>query len=160
MSGIVSGLIGGAIAVVLTAYIAKSVGKGSVPGQLKFGPFMWVVGIACLALATLPGVALFSDPDKQFWPKLALVVGFGLGAFYCIGEVAFVRGAYDQEGIEFYTPWTGQKKEKWKDLESAELNDWCSWYTLTFKSGSRIRLSRYLGGHLSALKMAEVQSEF
>ncbi len=121
---------------------------------------MWLLAIACLAFAVLPGIALFSDPEKQFWPKLALLVGFGIGAIYCFGEVALVRGTYDQEGIEFYTPWTGKKKERWKDLESAELNDWCSWYTLTFKSGSRIRLSRYLGGHMSALEKAEVQSEF
>jgi len=34
------------------------------------------------------------------------------------------------------------------------LNDWCSWYTLKFKSGKTIRLSRYLSGHLSALELA------
>jgi hypothetical protein len=37
MSGIVSGLIGGAIVAALTAYIAKNVGKAGAPGQLRFG---------------------------------------------------------------------------------------------------------------------------
>ena len=62
--------------------------------------------------------------------------------------------SFDEEGIAFSTPWTGVKRERWEDLESAELNDWCSWYTLKFKSGKTIRLSRYLSGHLSALELA------
>lgn len=55
------------------------------------------------------------------------------------------------------TPWTGLKRERWTDLVSVEFNDWSSWYTLTFASGKKIRLSSYLGGHLSALEMAAAQ---
>ncbi len=160
MSSIISGLIGGVVAVALTAYIAKQVGKAGVPGQLRFGAFMWILAVACLALALLPvALTLFWNHDNEFWAKVALFVGFGLGAVYCFGEAAFVRGAFNEEGIVFSTPWTGLKTEKWKDLESVELNGWCSWYTLSFRSGNKIRLSRYLGGHLSALEMADAQCD-
>jgi hypothetical protein len=51
------------------------------------------------------------------------------------------------------------KQERWSDLVSVKLNDSANWYTLTFKSGNKIRLSRYLSGHLSALEMASAQRE-
>lgn len=160
MSGIVSGLIGGAIAAALTAYIAKSVGKTGAPGQLRFGTFMWILAVACLALALFPvALTLFWGHDKELLAKVILFVGFGAGAVYSFWEAAFVRGTFDEEGIVFSTPWTGLKREKWKDLISVELNAWCSWYTLTFRSRNKIRLSRYLGGHLSALEMADAKRE-
>lgn len=148
-------LIGGTIAAALTAYVAKRVGRDAAPGQLKFGAFMWVLGCVCLAFALLPvAITVFANHDREFWAKAGLFVGFGIGGLYCLGEAAFVHGTYDEEGIEFFTPWTGIKQEKWCDLKSVELNVWCSWYTLKFKSGKTIRLSRYLSGHLSAVELA------
>lgn len=145
----------------LTAYVAKRVGKSAAPGKLNYGVFMWGLALACLLFSLFPiAITLFWGHDKDFWAKVALLIGFGLSAIYCFGEAAFVRGSFDQDGIAFLTPWTGLKREEWKDLVSVELNDWCSWYTLTFKSGKKIRLSRYLGGHLSALEMAEAKHEF
>ena len=120
---------------------------------------MWGLGVACLAIALLPIVMTLLGNDKEFWAKLFLFVGFGVGAAYCFGEAAFVCGTYDADGIFFSTPWTGQKNERWKDLQAVQLNDWGGWYTLTFKSGKRIRLSRLLGGHLSALEMAQAKNE-
>jgi len=159
MSGVVSGLIGGAIAVALTTYIAKRVGRSGHPGQLKFGPIMWGLGVVCLTLAIFPiAVTLLAGHDKDFWAKVGLFVGFGAGGIYCLLEAALVRGSFDDEGIHFTTPWTGTKNEKWRDLVSLELNDWCSWYTITFSSGAKIRLSRYLNGHLSALEAADEQA--
>lgn len=160
MSAVISGVIGGAMAVALTAYVARRVGRSTVPGQLHFGMLMWVLAVACLALSLLLGAMIWLDNDKDLWAKIALFVGFGVGAICCFGEAAFVGGSFDEGGISFSTPWTGVKREKWKDLQSVETNDWASWYTLTFKSGSKIRLSRYLSGHLSALKMIERAREF
>jgi len=154
MSAIISGLIGGAIAMAITAFVANRVGKSGAHGQLRFGPFLWVLGACCLAFALLPAAAMVVDYHRQFWPKLALIIGFGGGGAYCLVEAAFVRGSFDAEGIQFSSPWTGMKREAWKDLESLELNEWCSWYTLTFKSGRRIRLSKFLTGHMAALDAA------
>jgi len=154
MRSVISGLVGGVIAVFLTAYIAKRVGTAADPGRLRFGAFMWSTALCCLAFALLPIVMTLSGHDEEFWAKVALLAGFGVAAVYCFGEAAFVHGTFDEEGIAFSTPWTGVKRERWEDLESAELNDWCSWYTLKFKSGKTIRLSRYLSGHLSALELA------
>ena len=159
ISSVLSGLIGGAVAVLITAYVARRAGKAAAPGQLNYGGFMWALAVACLVLSLFPmALTLFWGHDKDLWAKIALFIGFGLGAIYCFGEAAFVRGSFDQQGIVFSTPWTGLKRERWTDLESVELNDWCSWYTLTFKSGYKIRLSRYLGGHLSALELAEART--
>ena len=160
MSAIFSGLIGGAIAVALTTYVARRVGKATVSGQLRFGLAMWILAAACLGFALAPVVIIMLGHDKEFWAKAGLSIGFGAGAFYCFGEAAFVRGNFDSEGISYSTPWTGSKSELWTDLESVELNNWGGWYTLTFKSGSKIRLSRYLSGHMSALEAAGVADEF
>lgn len=160
-SSVISGLIGGVIAAALTAYIANRVGRSARPGELRFGLFTWVLGVVCLAFAFFPiAITVFAGHDKELWAKVALFVGFGLGGLYSLGEAAFVAGTYDQEGIEFSTPWTGVKRERWNDLQSVELNAWCSWYTLKFRSGSTIRLSRYLNGHMSALEAAGITNEF
>lgn len=154
MSAVISGLIGGAISVALTYYVARRVGKATISGKLRFGLVMWILAVACLGFSLLPIVMTVLGNNNEFWAKAALFIGFGLGAFYCFGEAAFVRGNFDSERISFSTPWTGSKSESWDDLESVALNDWAGWYTLTFKSGTKIRLSRYLSGHMSALESA------
>ena len=159
MRPIITGLIGGLISVLLTIYIAKRVGKGGKPGELRFGGFMWGLAIACLVFAFLPVAATLAGNDKDFWAKVALFVGFGFGAAYCFGEAAFVGGVFSAEGIEFHTPWTGTRRENWSDLMSVDLVASCGWYTLTFASGNKIRLSQYLQGHLSAVEMANAKLE-
>ena len=159
MRSIISGLVGGLVAAMLTAYIAKRIGKASTPGTLKFGAVLWVVGACCLAFAGFVAMTFFADEDKDLWARVGLTAGFGVGAIYCFAEAVFTRGRYDENGITFSTPWTGSKQEKWSDLVSIKLNDSANWYTLTFKSGNKIRLSRYLSGHLSALEMASAHSE-
>ena len=104
-------------------------------------------------------MTFFADHDRDVWARVALTAGFGVGALYCFAEAAFTRGRFDENGITFSTPWTGSTHEKWADLVSIKLNESANWYTLTFKSGNKIRLSRYLSGHLSALEMASAQSE-
>lgn len=153
ITSVVTGLIGGAIAVVLTAYIAKRVGSSGQPGQLRFGPFMWGLGVAAVAFAIFPiAITLLAGHDRDFWAKVLIFVGSSIGGIYCFLEAALVRGSFNEEGIRFVTPWTGEKQEKWSDLVSVELNEGCNWYILTFKNGVKIRLSRYLNGHFSALK--------
>ena len=159
MRSIISGLVGGLVAAMLTAFIAKRIGKASAPGTLKFGLVLWVIATCCLVFAVFVAMTFFANHDKDVWARVALSAGFGVGAIYCFAEAAFVRGRFDETGITFSTPWTGSKSEKWVDLVSIKLNDSANWYTLTFKSGNKIRLSRYLSGHLSALEMASAQSE-
>jgi hypothetical protein len=158
MRPVISGLIGGLVAVLLTAYVASRVGKSGELGTLRYGGFMWGLALACLIFAFLPVVATLAGNDKDFWAKVALFIGFAVGAAYCFGEAALVRGSFDEQGIRFHTPWTGTKSESWADLKSVEFVGSCSWYTLTFASGKRIRLSQYLQGHLSAIEMASSKS--
>lgn len=128
MGSIISGIIGGAISVLLTVYIARRVGRGADPGTLRFGVILWLLAGACLAFALVPiSLYLFFGHEDQLSARLFLFFGFGLGAIYCFGEAAFVRGGYNNDGIEFFTPWTGLKKEKWNELESIEFNSWFSW---------------------------------
>ncbi|WP_428772210.1 hypothetical protein [Vibrio sp.] len=150
---IISGLLGAIVAVYMTAYISKQAGE-SEAGQLRYTKFMWGLAITCLLLALLPIGLTLAGHHKELWAKVSLFVGFGSGAIYCFGEAKFVHGSFDQEGIIFSTPWTGLKKEKWANISSIKLSDMCGWYILTFKSGNKIRLSKYLSGHKSALEMA------
>jgi hypothetical protein len=152
---IISSLVGGFLTVVLTMYVTRRVGTGGRPGELRFGGFMWVLGVACIVFALLPLVMTGKDDAGESAAKVALIAMFGLGAAYCFAEAAFVRGRFDADRIEFQTPWTGTKRESWRDLRSIEIAAWCGWYTLTFASGAKIRLSIYLTGHQSALEAAE-----
>jgi|EndMetStandDraft_4_1072995.scaffolds.fasta_scaffold23858_5 hypothetical protein len=154
---IISGFVGGLIAVLFTAFVARRVGKGGEPGQLRYGAFMWGLAAACLVLAFLPVAATLAGNEKELWAKAALFVGFGFGAAYSFGEAALVRGSFDDQGIQFRTPWTGVKNENWRDLRSVEFVGSCSWYTLSFANGKKVRLSQYLQGHLSAVELARTK---
>lgn len=91
MSSIISGLIGGAISVLLTIYIARRVGRGASPGKLRFGIVLWVLAVACLVFALVPmTLHLFFGHEGQVSARLFLLLGFGFAAIYCFGEAAFV----------------------------------------------------------------------
>jgi hypothetical protein len=157
-NGLFSGIVGGIIAAILIPYVARRVGTAKVPGQLSYGLAAWIVATSALLMAIFPiAITLFANHHTQFWAKAGLSMGCGIAAIYCFAEAACVRGTYDDEGLTLYTPWTGLKQANWKDLDSVQRNDWGGWYSLKFRDGTTIRLSRLLGGHLSALKKANVR---
>jgi len=161
MSAVAHGLIGGAIAALLTAFIASRSARAGEPGRLRFGVSMWALGLGCLAFSVFPIViTVFFGHEKELLAKIALFVCFLAMAIYCLGEAAFVRGSFDENFIDFRTPWTGHKREAWRDLVAIKLNDAAGWYTLTFRSGTKIRLSRFLVGHASALDASHFGGEF
>ena len=120
--------------------------------MLRWGWGLIVLGSLCLAIVGLAVGAFFYDDNiwtdrGEFFAWVGLLVGFGAAAVYCFAEYFLVRGTYDDRGIEFYTPWTGLKAEKWEDLQSAEFSALMNWYVLKFHDGKTIRLSNMLSGH-------------
>jgi hypothetical protein len=159
-SSIVSGLIGGLASVVICAYISAKVRGSAEHGTLRFGAWLVVLAWCCLALAALAASALFIDANVwqdrgELIAVVGLIVGFGAGAGYCFAEYFLTRGTYDDNGIDFHTPWTGRKTERWGDLAGVELNAQSSWYVLTFRSGNKIRISSLLGGNGRLMSLLE-----
>ena len=157
-AAIASGMIGGAVSVVLCTYISKSVRQSEVEGGLQFSTFLIVLAWCCFGFVLFAGWALFNDADaretpSEFYPITGIFIGFGIAAAYCFGEYFGVRGTFDTESIDFYTPWTGRKLERWKDLQSVEFDSLAQWYLLSFKSGKKIRLSNFLSGHGEVLDL-------
>lgn len=155
---ILPGLLGGLVAIAITTYISKNARDSLVDLELRFGSFLIVLAWACLGFSILAFSAFFYDNDvwekrSEFFAVLGLVVGFGLGAVYCFGEYFKVHGSFNDKGIKFSTPWTGKKEESWNDLLSITFNSSANWYVLTFKSGSKIRLSSLLSGHGRVLEL-------
>jgi hypothetical protein len=159
-SSVIAGLIGGLASVAICSYISTKVRGSAAPGALRFGAWLAVLAWCCLAFAGLAAAALFYDLDV--WQKrseliavVGLIVGFGAGAAYCFAEYFGTRGTYDENGIDFSTPWTGRKVERWSDLVSLAFNAQASWYELTFRSGNKVRMSALLGGHGGVLSLLE-----
>ena len=157
-SSIISGVVGGVVAVVLCTYISKKVSGSKGNGELRFGVFLAGFAWCSFAFVALAVWAFFNDNDAREKPGemfsiIGLIIGFGFSSFYCFAEYFKVRGKFDDHGIEFYTPWTGRKIEAWSDLESIVLNEQASWYLLKFKSGKKIRLSKFLSGHGDVLEL-------
>jgi hypothetical protein len=151
-SSIISGLIGGLVSVALCAYISAKVRGSAEQGTLRYGSWLVVLAWCCLAFVALAAWALFNDLDvweerSELFSVIGIIVGFGAGAAYCFAEYFLTRGTYDEQGIDFCTPWTGRKAESWNDLGAVEFNANASWYVLTFRSGSKIRISSLLSGH-------------
>ena len=159
-SSIVSGLIGGLASVVICAYISAKVRGSAEQGTLRYGSWLVALAWCCVAFVALAASALFVDANVwedrgELLAVVGLIVGFGLGAAYCFAEYFFTRGRYDDEEIDFCTPWTGRKAERWSDLRDARFNPQSSWYVLTFRSGNKIRISSLLSGHGPLLTLLE-----
>lgn len=159
-TSVISGLIGGVVAVLLVSYISSRIRGKASEGQLKFGWGLLVLGCCCLGFVALAIWALFYDLDAWERPTellsiIGLFIGFGAGAVYCFIEYFKAYGSYDKNSIVFNSPWTGKKEEKWSDLVSVEYKSNASWYVLSFKSGKKIRLSRLLSGHGGVLDILE-----
>ncbi len=71
-----------------------------------------------------------------------IVVFFGAVLIYMMIEYLTVKGVYTDDGIDFYTLWTGRKTERWDDITSVTVDS--NWYAITFKSGKVVRLSHYV----------------
>ncbi|HEY6528811.1 MAG TPA: hypothetical protein VIZ65_08955 [Cellvibrionaceae bacterium] len=158
-NSVLPGLIGGLVSVALCFYISKSIRKAPADGQLRFGKFMLIIACCCLAFVIGAFILAFFLTTKE-WSEtstvisvLGLIIGFGIGAFYCFGEYYKVHGTYNEEGIFFSTPWTGEKEERWGNLNTVKFNGSANWYLLTFKSGKKIRLSNMLYGYGSVLEL-------
>ncbi|WP_198559875.1 hypothetical protein [Colwellia sp. 12G3] len=145
-----SGIIGGIIAVILCTIVSSKISHKTKNGQLKFGMLISGLFWGCLifSLGSLY-VLLFTDynHERDFFALIGLIVGFGIGAIYSFGEAFKVHGRFDETSIEFHTPWTGSKDELWVNLQQVKFHSTPNWYTLTFESGAKIRLSALLGGH-------------
>jgi len=150
------------VAKLISKLVTKTAIKKATNGELKHGLPILYLAIACLLFSLFAAWAYFFDDDVQkrtsdviattflFW-------GFGIATLSCFAEYFKVKGSFDNVGIEFYTPWTGAKKEKWENLYHAEFNDTMHWYTIEFKSGKKVRLSGYLLGHGEVLKILKGQ---
>jgi hypothetical protein len=143
----------GAIALLVTI-IALRLRSPLKRGDLRYGPLMWSMVVMSLVLALLPVVITLLGNKEDFWWNAALFLVFGAATIYCVCEALIVRGSYDDEGIRLRSPWTGKKRELWKDLVSADENSLLSWYALTFRTGTTIRLSTNLRGCNDALDKA------
>jgi hypothetical protein len=151
-SSIISGLIGGLVAVVIATFVTKAARSKNTNGELKHGLLIFILALACLALSIFAAWMFVFDEDvheqtSEFVSVLLLFFGFGIAAVACFAEYFKVNGTFDSDSISFYTPWTGSKKESWDDLVAAKFNGSMYWYTLEFKSGKKVRLSAYLVGH-------------
>lgn len=140
------------LTVAIIGYLTNRAVYGQKKGKLKYGIPMKILGIACLIFSVVPFIMLLAqnyqvDKPGETTALIGLTVGFGIGAIYTLGESFFVNGNFDNEKIEFFSPWSGAKIKEFKDLDNCSLNPFCSWYVLKFKDGTKIRLSTYLGGH-------------
>ena len=104
------------------AIVAGSTFKGVVAGLIVGLVARKTQATAVLVAVGLAVGALFAYlvtiGTPYFWEIVlpgsivGLIVGFGLGAAYCFAEYFFTRGSYDNDGIDFRTPWTGRKTER------------------------------------------------
>ncbi len=150
---IVGAVAGGLIGALMPKILKKASMKKTTNGKLKFGVSALIMGIVGLFIfAALAVLAVFyidefrEDMTRLIFVLFVLFLLFGIPGLACFAEYFKVKGNFDNQYIEFYTPWTGAKKEDWDNLVSVKFNASMFWYTLDFKSGKKIRLSLMLHG--------------
>jgi Co/Zn/Cd efflux system component len=157
-SGITSGLIGGLVAAIISTLIIKSAQRKITHGELKHGVFILVLAMVCMTISLFAAWSFVYDDDVhekagELVAVIGLFSGFSVFSFVFFAEYFKARGRFNDNGIEFQTPWTGTKKENWDDLVSAKFNPSMHWYTLQFESGNKVRLSSCLLGHGEVLAL-------
>jgi len=119
-----------------------------------YGKLYFRVGQALMALLFLTisvvFVYVYFFTDEYHSENILYTMSFipiGMIGLYYAVELIKVKGEYDSDIIFFYTPWSGEKKEKWEDLIHVTTNNYIGWHKLTFISGKTIRLSSLLVNH-------------
>lgn len=145
-------LLTGAVTVGIATYAIKKATYATKEGELRFGAFMKILGLMCVAFSVIPLYVLLTgnyDTDKSSEARalIGIIISFGFAAAFILAEALLAKGSYNHHSIIFSTPWSGTKTERWEDLESIKFSGTCSWYLLKFKSGKVIRLSSFLNGH-------------
>jgi len=148
------------VAVVLIS-LYPTLFKGKVEaGKLKSRKLLALFGVlsACFALLIFYGylTGRFDGGDSVGWLVILEIFLLG-GAVALFGEGYLIKGKYDDQHIEFYTPWSGLKIEKWSTLIEVNHRVYNAYYALCFENGTTIRVSDTLVGapelveHLDAL---------
>lgn len=140
--------------------IEKKLGAPEVEGQLQSGRTLKLMGMfSFLLVAFLAAIVTIQSPFEDFselWAFAGLFALFVPLTAYFIGEGFLVKGHYNAESIEFYTPWAGKKSEKLSDIESV-ANKGYTGVAIKFTTGTemvvpaRIKGFRGLINHLHEL---------
>jgi hypothetical protein len=135
--------------------------KGKVEaGKLKPRKLLALFGVLTSGFAFLILYSYFTgrfDGDESVAWLVILEICLVGGAIALFGEGSLVKGKYNDKYIEFYTPWSGLKKEKWSTLTEVKHHALNAYYALRFENGTTIRVSDTLVGapdlveHLDAL---------
>ena len=115
------------------------------------------IRLACFGFVVLLIFHTVPEYSLEFISVMILFIFMVSGAIFCFGEYFGVRGTFDDDGIDFSTPWTGRKIEKWNDLVSVAANPLAGWYTLRFESGKIVRLSLLLRGSNGVISLLKAR---
>jgi hypothetical protein len=133
---------------------------GAVEGvaHLRYGLVFRAVCLALLVVPTAGFSALaWANPAQTKGDALAWL---GLQAFFVLLGVPLVLEAFgvrhrvDRWGIQYRTPWTGQRKIPWEDMRAITWSESGKWWVITTYDGARARLPELLDGVDTFLEFA------
>lgn len=149
--------------VVILISLYPTIFKGKVEvGKLKPRKLLALFGVLTAGFAFLILYGYFTggfDGEESVAWLIILEVCLVGGAIALFGEGYLVKGKYNDQYIEFYTPWSGLKKEKWSNLTKVNHRVLNAYYALRFDNGTTIRVSDTLVGapelveHIDALRI-------
>lgn len=156
MSGVVTGLVGGAVAFALVAIAERKekLARTNSGGwkTLRAGWLMNGITLGCSGFAVLMGYFLLSggstrpDADTQNIAALLLLLGFGAGAFY-FAWIGYGRTIMWKENeLRVRTRFGRETVRYISDLSSITKSELRGEYRLTFRDGSTLWVSAYFHG--------------
>ena len=157
---VIAGIVAASIVVAQFSRISSRLKEQPCDGNLRWS---WgVLALGCIYLIFAGFGLLIFLFNEEVWKDLipflvvfVLFIACVLSAVQCFVEYYTVQGQFDAQGIQFRTPWTGEKSEQWRDLVSIKYSESFRWYTLLFNNGTKIRISDLLSGHQGVLDIVE-----
>lgn len=149
--GAIAGIPGGIVAMLFLQVMISKTWSTQRDAGLTYPRWLVCILFACFLLAPLTvlglvfGAIVYESP-WEFWVGIAFFVLFGIGVLCLVVEVLGIRGHYNETGISMKSPWTGEKKAQWVNLEEVILDRRWGNYVLHFKDGKKIQLSVGLSG--------------
>ena len=139
--------------------VAAATGRAR-DGEIAYSRALHVVFVALgvVPLALIAALVIAKPPRGDDWLWIALLVAmFGLMTTPLWLETLRVRHRYDDEGIDYRSPWTRHRRVAWSSVVSVRWRGVMKWFDLETESGDVLHVSPLQVGLEGFARMAKAR---
>lgn len=143
---IISGVIGGLVAVAIISWLARDAATAQTDGLLCYGRKTRAIAVGLLLIALFIGyAALRASPDQRVIAAVVAVALLAGGIWFVVETFCFQARVTDTHLI-VRSPWRGVREVPWEAVEGYSFSEVNRWHVLHTRGYGKVRLSVLLEG--------------